>query len=358
MRTKPFGVCNRNEAAFRRCGVSVVEVIVVIGLFAMMSTLLMPVLQASREAARQTVCEDRLAAIGFDSMMYGEAYKRLPMQLGATGGVSWNSYISSSSDQYYGYQQSTSPLALAASVTTEFDADPLLFEFGSSLAGTGKNGTNQFFWNLDGWLELATEEPDRYLCPALSRVFDSMPTQGTTLALQPIRYDDIENGFLANLYDNDATVPYGTSSYAGCLGASCGGALFEPSLVWQYRGMITSREEVTFDEVAEADGLSNTVMFGENIGTIEIVNRRPTLVFKMNWFSGAVARGRGNTPFLEDGTPSTPLLGHAMNASINGFGSFHPQGVTFVRGDGSVTMVARGIDWETYYALCGAFDTN
>ena len=104
-----------------------------------------------------------------------------------------------------------------------------------------------------------------------------------------------------------------------------------------------------------ADGLSNTVMFGENIGDIRTEARRTTLRLSHTWLSGGIARGRGTAERVDRQHAGNPMLGHALNSSIDGFGSFHRDGVNFLFGDGSVHR-SRDIDLLVYYAYCGAID--
>ena len=123
--------------------------------------------------------------------------------------------------------------------------------------------------------------------------------------------------------------------------------------------MITCRETRTSDEVSKADGLSNSIMYGENNGSRFIdASGQARTRYRQIWASGGVAKGTGLVEFGDQPTRLRPLLGHAFTSSAFGFGSFHPAGVNFAKGDGSVETLARSIDTEVFYALCGAFDTQ
>lgn len=356
-------------------GTTVVDLVTIAATLAIGISLAFPFLQQCRESARGKVCEQRLALIAIDSFMYHDVYERLPMQLGAPGVTPWENWIGIASGQdrkkptiqsrnfttlgeeYYLYQQNTSPIALASSVTTEYSIDPIAFDFEENLFDKSK-----WFFEMEGWQELAFQQPERFLCPTASKILETDSTFGTTLAIQPVSLNgtgDECDGELGVLFDQDS---YGISNYVGCVGAGAGGqgpdGLCDSGDAIQYRGIIASRERVTLDELEKADGASNTLMFGENIGEIRGSRSGIGVEYKTSWLNGGLAMGRGNADWMTSSSPGAPLLGHAMNSSTRGFGSFHRDGVNFVRGDGSVTMLNRDIDMRAYYALCGGFDTQ
>ena len=194
----------------------------------------------------------------------------------------------------------------------------------------------------------------RFRCPSdLQRL--PMPTEGHYLAIQPL----IGNGQdFAGLLPDTSDSFYGITNFMGCLGAGVGGAQNQPDPTWQYRGMITSRELRTLAEVSNADGLSNTIMYGETIGERTTVGRQVVIQVLNSWLSGGVARGRGFVPWMEESSVVTPLLGRANRSSAIGFGSTHRGGVNFAFGDGSVHLLTRDIAVLPYYEMCGAFDTQ
>jgi hypothetical protein len=158
---------------------------------------------------------------------------------------------------------------------------------------------------------------------------------------------------------SDPSAGYGITNYVGCSGANTGGSNRSPEYA-EFRGMITTRERLTFDDVIAADGLSQTIMYGENIGQQE---RDPISDIRFNesyqaWLTGAVARGRGNVPWMQNPPPGSTLLGKTGDSSIFGFGAVHREGVGFVFGDGHTENLARDIDWQVLYQKCGAFDGN
>ena len=324
----------------KRFGVTVVELLVALAGLSIVATILLPAIQSARECARAENCADRLTRIVLESHVYDTIHGQLPMFMGAKAGVDYFDTININNPNYYGWQQSASPLALAASTSTEFDIDPDFFDYTTTLQNRGI-----LFWQLPGWIELSKQQLPRYRCPSNSRLAKARPVAGYILAAQSISYNGSVD-WISLLFDSSPTSTYGITNYVGCFGATAYAEDVQ-DLPWHYRGMITSRGSVSIEQVQAADGLSNSIMYGENIGDIRASSgasstTAPVLWYGLSWMSGAIAtRGRGLAPWLENGTFELPLLGNGFRSSPFGFGSFHPDGVNFAMGDGSVQRVAR-----------------
>ena len=179
-----------------RRGFSIIEAIIAASLLFIALALALPALQSMREAARNTVCQDRLAAIGKDTYTYHDLKCRLPVHIGSTGGVEWADWISAGSGEYWGNQQSTSPLALLANLDTNFRIAPIMFDDQVRLQ------PNTSFFNVPGYYAVASQQLERFRCPSDSSIDDAIPTMSYTLSVVGIDFGQGGSGgdFLGALY--------------------------------------------------------------------------------------------------------------------------------------------------------------
>ncbi len=64
---------------FRRKGFTLVELLVVIAIIGILVALLLPAIQAAREAARRTECTNKLKQLAVGSQNFHDTYKRFPV---------------------------------------------------------------------------------------------------------------------------------------------------------------------------------------------------------------------------------------------------------------------------------------
>ncbi|MEM7454138.1 MAG: DUF1559 domain-containing protein [Planctomycetota bacterium] len=334
----------------KRTGFSVVDLSALIALFTILVVLILPAVQDWREQARNRICTFRLGAIGTGAQNYENSFERLPSCLGARGAVEFSEWLNSGSTNYWGSKQYASPLAMIDFARGNLDIDPVFVDFDTY-------EISPQFWLIPNWQTLAEEERARYRCP--SDQLDPLVATNTTLAIQPTHQGVLSQDSLGTLFGATGT-NWAYTNYVGCMGAGTGGSQRAGAVsngIWTYRGMITSRETMTSCFVSDADGLSNTIMFGENIGSIETTPFGTEVTIRQSWINGALGRGRGNAGWMSNGDEQNRLIGIPSSASGYGFGSAHRFGTGFVMGDGSIRRLTNRIDWQTFYELCGAFDT-
>lgn len=72
------GIPTRPSSMCKRCGVTIVELFVVLAIIAALLALLLPVVQSVRERARETLCKNNVHQLNVALAHFAEAHKRLP----------------------------------------------------------------------------------------------------------------------------------------------------------------------------------------------------------------------------------------------------------------------------------------
>lgn len=370
-------------------GFAVSDLIVALALFGISASMLLPVIQETREAARQQTCQNRLRVLAMGAHVYHGVNERIPAQLSPHGAVPNDEWSQQGSANSWTQHQQTSVLTQI----TPFiglghlldNADPILVDFDRSLFDS-----NEYSDVIDLWFSSAPhieifDDFEQFECP--SDIINAVRSHaGGGVNAVYLNDPDTEDLIQIPIFltsEGDGKFTGERTNFVGCLGASSGGDNRGGDL-GPYRGAIGHREVRTMSGLA--DGSSNTILFGENIGTTQVdVDGNYLRNFAPYWYLGASVRGRGivgwmaeppyaavtgssgfyaiyntATPDYPDPNtepdPSQGILGHALHARHFGFGSMHRNGVNFAFADGSVRTVGRTDDWQSLYAIMGAFD--
>jgi prepilin-type N-terminal cleavage/methylation domain-containing protein/prepilin-type processing-associated H-X9-DG protein len=303
----------------RRCvergGFTLVELLVVIAIIGILVAMLLPAVQAAREAARRMECSNKLKQLGLALVNYESAHKVFPP--GRMGCDGWTQDVCTNNPGWK--RPGTSGFVM---ILPQLEQQNLYDKFGFKLGavfpaapGDVSDGTTNGWRTADVDLAIKTRPPV-FVCPS----DESKPTFDTS---------------------QDAT-----GSYALCQGSWGPTYGIDEVKVKHYNnGMFHYRTVIRVEEVR--DGLSNTMLVGETImnHTLESQNR---------WTLGArhlsAMRSTDNPLNTVPGTGVTvvDLYGYKANGA---FGSRHAGGAMFVYGDGHVVFVSENIDLTTYRAL-------
>jgi prepilin-type N-terminal cleavage/methylation domain-containing protein/prepilin-type processing-associated H-X9-DG protein len=305
----------------RRAGFTLIELLVVIAIIGVLIALLLPAVQAAREAARRSQCTNNLKQIGLALANYENANGSYPlsawMQLSADTGVGDGASVH-------------------VAVLPYLEQAPLYNAFNGSLSGFDvANAT------------LSASTVNEYICPS-----DSL-NAGDNYVFQP--------GAFVGLLPFQVRF----TSYAGSWGYLTGyfDGAFSPSALQQFNGVLApngwsgvlSRPTIKLSEIT--DGTSNTIAFGEHAQGLLSKSDRPGRIPPGNFFYNSYwAQSNANRnvgSMLSEMYPINaykkypPYIGKLIDdegAIVAGASSFHPGGANFLFCDGSVRFLKETID--------------
>jgi prepilin-type N-terminal cleavage/methylation domain-containing protein/prepilin-type processing-associated H-X9-DG protein len=275
------GAMNRR----RRSGFTLVELLVVIAIIGILVALLLPAVQAAREAARRMQCSNHLKQIGIALQNYHDTYKTFPpgwMANNGNRGWSWAVFILPFREQTALYDQ-LNPGGRRAPVVINHATEYTL---------------------------LQTTIPD-YRCPS-----DVTPLLGGA-----------NGGKTTNRNAAPDPLPLAVSNYAAVRG------FFNmqdapPEDNKNNNGIIYCNSKINIASIT--DGTSNTFIVGE----------KSKLQDAATW---TVANAGGNGNNVTGNIRGRMNQGTLTNFSGAVFGSYHPGGAMFCLADGSVRFVSETI---------------
>lgn len=306
-----------HHSARARAAFTLVELLVVIAIIGVLVALLLPAVQAAREAANRMSCSNNLKQIGIGLHNYHDTNKAIPeagYRRTAAGGVpniSWRV-----------------PLLPFIEEQPTFDRFRLDLPYNNTTADAQGNSNST----------LRTVLIDSYFCPSA----------GASLRKSSSSLDDATV--------NGQTVRGYTSHYFGLLGPSGndpkGNAYgWDPDPAghggFGTTGALARSKNGDLDFASVFDGLSNTMFVGES-------SFSKTLAGSINDSYRSWTRGCGDSACAAAKNVNSAFKVDEYNGSNNfnmiSMGSEHPGGAMFGMGDGSVKFVSATIDFNTYRA--------
>jgi prepilin-type N-terminal cleavage/methylation domain-containing protein len=318
-----------------RGGFTLVELLVVIAIIGILVALLLPAIQAAREAARRAQCMNNLKQIGVAIHNFHDTNKRLPNSRRKCDWITWAAELwpfleeSGARDlwdntvDYYGQKDQIRAYQVTTYLCPSRRAPPQI-----SIDGDTNSGSTQFFAGACG----------DYAC----NVGTGSPASDTPVELDPA------NGIKSKAQLANGAFIFGTFSGIGQDEGLTGCGNISP-------GKMRPSSYTTFTRIE--DGLSHTLFVGEkhvpdgyfgrgDAGDNSIYN--PDYLKSHGRFGGVVFGGLAKA---SDGTAPNTVTDYNKQ-----FGSWHPGICQFVWGDGAVSGIRNDVDEVVLFHLCHRFD--
>ncbi len=328
---------------FRKRGFTLVELLVVIAIIGILVALLLPAIQAAREAARRSQCSNNLKQIGVGMHNYNDTFKVLPPGFTNDYGLAKNY----SGLDYAHHGNGTTASRWYASWSWSAYIAPFL-ELGAQHQTLNVTGTwaAQSLLNAEARNVLSTPVPtlrcpsDTGKDPHNSGEYRPADSAGTRLNAASANYAGVCDDNSANI-DNDQR--------------NCSGVFFVDS-------------DTRFQDVV--DGTSSTLMVGErcryrqHMRCSALQDCGAAIVFVIATSNQLSHANRGNAAAVgsaarginwdSDGTCSPLDLWNAKSS----FHSLHPGGAQFVLVDASTHFITQNVDLTTFRRLAHKSDGN
>lgn len=293
---------------------TLVELLVVIAIIGVLVALLLPAVQAAREAARRMRCQNNLKQIGLASHNHHDVIGELPRAYSPTTGLSWHVNIL--------------PYMEQQSLYNNFDTTTV----NPSHTAPNRNDPNGL---------LIIQAYQCTSCPVKRQPFN--PPNNTNGPTDLIPSNTGSPAAIPHYYGvngpRGGTYPVGTGLHEGVPAATTG--------IFQRDGTIRMAR-IT-------DGTSNTIMIAEmSWVSPKYGTRFRTWVRGGDEYAGVVA---GRPSFVVSCRNVTNPINSIFNANLIvpyndvPFGSMHPGGMNVGLGDGSVRFLSQNLSMTTYRAL-------
>lgn len=343
-----------------RRGFTLVELLVVIAIIGVLVALLLPAVQAAREAARRIQCANNLKQYGVAIHTYHDTWGKCPN----------TPFVTSGTNHAWSHNWSYAVPSWQATVLPQMEQQPLYDKIswnfnapdvGGEAGLTTPDGQKDCGWNSlvqgPNGIQLARRVQVPYArCPSDSSAENADWAQASYSGSIGSQKTDSANGS-CNIFFTQGIhyekVPNGNASHGN---ATWNGSI---SGMFNRLGMGGS---LNFG--ANRDGTSNTIYVGEVIpechdhtagwwnyngmGSAHASTSAPINLFTPCAIDLLDAQQRGY-PYPDCFTKSNWNL-------TWGFKSRHPQGCQFVFGDGSVHWISQVVNYQTYQRLGGRRD--
>jgi len=296
-----------------RKGFTLVELLVVIAIIGVLVALLLPAVQAAREAARRSACTNNMKQIGLALHNFHDTNGHFPASEDHT-----RAFLDSSNNEW-GNSTGTWLIYIMPYIEQKNAYDQI--ELIDQATGNPRG------WTYGQNHNMIKRKYDAYLCPS-----------------NPLQDKVSGNGF-----DSHIVHYYAVWGGADPPGGRARQQWSFNSTNSQWKGIMTFNSKNTFASIT--DGSSNTIM------NTEVRGYRPSSPTAI----GTPVDGRGMRWEISSGTnlPINAIHGYGCGSCRwENASSFHPGGVNVTMGDASVRFIPETVDATTFQRLGAMGDGN
>ena len=311
----------------KRTGFTLVELLVVIAIIGVLVALLLPAVQAAREAARRSQCQNNLKQLSLGLLNFHDANREFPAGAYCTGSVYYNCH------NWFG---KTAAFLEETAISEGLDFSKRMWdEPNKSLVGNKKITVQICPSDPDGGLEGHTR-----MNPLASSFIGPRDD-----SYQSMQETYIPSGGAVNPFRPNCPSP-AWSDRRNCQSEVAG---------WKDKGapgLFAAGNGIAYRIKQCTDGTSKTFLIGECLPHRSI--------HVMLWHSLGVVASTNMPPNYwllrpdcpnEPHPPASTPVDNSCHLALNGFNSLHAGGVNMAMADGSVHFVADEIDYRTWVFL-------